>query len=146
MTGCRSSSLWRPWCIWNSAAWSLSVVYIDRTKTMSSTHDARCGHQSLTSTPACPCFLNPTWSGKICEWGRSSPTTARDRSLNRGDFTGLGYGVWSYVLPAYRLSAGFGSQVSRWLTPPERKIQMTLFVLGAKWALPSGGDQAGVSA
>jgi hypothetical protein len=28
--------------------------------------------------------------------------------------------------PAYLLSAGLGSNVSTWLTPPQRKIQITL--------------------
>ena len=38
MVGCCSSSWCRPVCIWNSAPWSLSVVYIERTKARSSTH------------------------------------------------------------------------------------------------------------
>jgi hypothetical protein len=29
-----------------------------------------------------------------------------------------------------------------WLTPPERKIQMTFFALGAKCVWPVGGDQS----
>lgn len=42
-----------------------------------------------------------------------------------GEFTGFSKGVLSKVLPAYLLSAGLGSKVSRWLYPPERKIQTT---------------------
>src|SRR3954464_13765060 len=44
-------------------------------------------------------------------------------------------------LPAYLLTSGLGSKLSRWLVPPTMKSQMTRFAFGAKWALPSGGDQ-----
>ena len=46
------------------------------------------------------------------------------------------------VIPSYLLSAGLGSKVSTWLTPPCMKIQMTLLALGVKWGLPSGGSHA----
>jgi len=55
--------VWRPVWIWFSAAWSLSVVQTLRTKAMSSTQVARCGHQSVISTPAWPCFFQPTCMG-----------------------------------------------------------------------------------
>src|SRR6476620_7685092 len=44
-------------------------------------------------------------------------------------------------LPAYLLTSGLGSKLSRWLVPPIMKSQMTRFAFGAKWGLPSGGDQ-----
>src|SRR5579859_1336314 len=44
-------------------------------------------------------------------------------------------------LPAYLLSAGLGSKVSTWLTPPSMNIQITRLAFGAKWGLPSGGAQ-----
>src|SRR6266508_2863526 len=75
-----------------------------------------------------------------------SATTDRDRLSCSGDFSGLGKGVCSKVLPAYLLSAGLGSNVSRWLYPPDRKTQMTDFALGAKVGLPVGGDQPGSAA
>ena len=114
MLGWISSSLCRPVCIWFSARWSLSVVYIERTKAMSSTHVARWGHQSLISIPLWPCLRNPTWSGKIR--GNSSrffELSERERSSRRGSIRGLGCGVSANVFPAYLFSAGFGSKVSR---------------------------------
>src|SRR5262252_9500602 len=48
------------------------------------------------------------------------------------------------VLPLYLFSSGLGSKLSTWLTPPQRKIQMTDFALGGKCGLPSG--RAGASA
>src|SRR5579864_7982701 len=44
-------------------------------------------------------------------------------------------------LPAYLFSAGLGSKVSTWLTPPSMNIQITLLALGGKCGLPSGGAQ-----
>ena len=38
------------------------------------------------------------------------------------------------------VSAGFGSKLSMWLTPPRMNNQITLFALGAKCGRPSGGD------
>ena len=35
--------------------------------------------------------------------------------------------------PAYWVSAGFGSKVSTWLTPPLMNSEMTAFALGSKW-------------
>ncbi len=46
------------------------------------------------------------------------------------------------VLPAYLVSSGLGSKVSRWLTPPFMNSQMTLLAFGGKCGLPSGGAQA----
>ena len=51
------------------------------------------------------------------------------------------YGVSAIVLPAYLLSSGLGSKLSRWLVPPIMNSQMTLLALGAKCGRPSGGDQ-----
>src|SRR5258708_5144431 len=51
------------------------------------------------------------------------------------------YGDSPIVLPAHLLSWGLGSNVSIWLIPPTRKIQMTLFALGSKSGLPPGGSQ-----
>src|SRR5690242_3918137 len=45
------------------------------------------------------------------------------------------------VLPAHLLSSGLGSNVSIWLIPPTRKIQITLLALGENCGLPSGGSQ-----
>src|SRR5438093_6251754 len=50
-------------------------------------------------------------------------------------------GVSSMDLPAYLFSSGFKSKLSTWLTPPQRKIQMTDFARGGKCGLPSGGCQ-----
>ena len=50
-------------------------------------------------------------------------------------------GVSPIFLPAYLLSAGLGSKLSRWLMPPTRKIQMTFLALGRRWGRPSGGAQ-----
>src|SRR3989442_899061 len=50
-------------------------------------------------------------------------------------------GVSSMDLPAYLFSSGFTSKLSTWLTPPQRKIQMTDLALGGKCGLPSGGRQ-----
>src|SRR5436305_6423016 len=46
------------------------------------------------------------------------------------------------LLPSYLFSAGLGSKLSTWLTPPHRKIQMTDFALGGKCGLPSGRSPA----
>ena len=76
---------------------------------------------------------------------RVGPVVAHDGPrplLEQGRLQRVGKGVSSYVLPAYRFSAGLGSQVSRWLTPPERKIQMTLFVFGREMG-PAVGRRPG---
>src|SRR5882672_6604721 len=52
------------------------------------------------------------------------------------------YGVSAMLLPEYWFKSGFTSKLSTWLTPPQRKIQMTDFALGAKCGLPSGGCHA----
>ena len=67
------------------------------------------------------------------------PTTSRECFANSGDLSGSSNGVSANVLPAYLVSAGFGSKLSIWLTPPERNTQMTLFAFGAWCGLPSGG-------
>src|SRR5437868_15346037 len=54
-----------------------------------------------------------------------------------GSSTAL-YGVSSIDLPAYLFSSGFTSKVSTWLTPPQRKIQITDFAFGGKCGPPSG--------
>ena len=36
--------------------------------------------------------------------------------------------------PAYFASAGFGSNVSTWLTPPDMNSEITAFARGLKWA------------
>ena len=38
-------------------------------------------------------------------------------------------------LPAYFVSSGLTSKLSTWLTPPQRKIQMTLFAFAGKCVL-----------
>ena len=53
------------------------------------------------------------------------------------------YGVSAIVLPAYLLSAGLGSKLSRWLAPPIMNSQMTLLALGAKVRLAVGRRPAG---
>src|SRR5213594_2370719 len=50
-------------------------------------------------------------------------------------------GVSSMDLPAYWFSSGLTSKLSTWLTPPQRKIQMTDLARGGKCGLPSGGRQ-----
>src|SRR5262245_41861657 len=100
---------------------------------MSSAHVAMCGSQSEISMPDSPCLLYPTCSGMIFEYtSRSKPTTERERAKKRGDFCGLSSPDSAYVFPAYLLRAGLGSNVSSWLYPPERKIQMTLLAFGEK--------------
>src|SRR5688500_12704694 len=49
------------------------------------------------------------------------------------------YGVSEMLLPAYLFSSGLTSNDSRWLTPPQRKIQMTLFAFGRVRGRPDGG-------
>ena len=50
-----------------------------------------------------------------------------------GEFSTVArYGDWSMVCPAYRFRAGLGSKLSRWLTPPSMKNQITLFARGVK--------------
>src|SRR5262245_42163485 len=44
------------------------------------------------------------------------------------------------LLPAYLFSSGLGSKLSTWLTPPQRKIQMTLFAFGEPGALATGAS------
>src|SRR5262245_61331619 len=44
-------------------------------------------------------------------------------------------------LPAYLFNSGLTSKLSRWLTPPQRKIQITDFACGVKCGWPSGGRQ-----
>src|SRR6266545_2353304 len=43
------------------------------------------------------------------------------------------------LLPAYLFNSGLTSKLSTWLTPPQRKIQMTDFARGVKCGRPSGG-------
>jgi hypothetical protein len=40
---------------------------------------------------------------------------------------------------------GFDIEASTWLTPPQRKIQITDFALGVKWGWPVGGCHAALS-
>src|SRR5687767_15833360 len=50
-------------------------------------------------------------------------------------------GVSAIDLPAYLFNSGLTSKLSRWLTPPQRKIQITDFAFGAKCGWPMGGCQ-----
>src|ERR1043165_1842482 len=50
-------------------------------------------------------------------------------------------GVSAMVLPAYLVTIGLGSKLSRWLTPPFMKSQITLLAFGVKCGRPVGGDQ-----
>src|SRR6266508_3781568 len=43
------------------------------------------------------------------------------------------------LLPAYLFNSVFTSKLSTWLTPPQRKIQMTDLARGEKCGCPSGG-------
>src|SRR4051812_1425145 len=45
------------------------------------------------------------------------------------------------VLPAYFVTSGLGSKLSRWLVPPIMNSQMTRLARGAKCGLPSGAVQ-----
>ena len=67
-----------------------------------------------------------------CEWRASSGSCT---SAN---------GVSAIVLPAYLVSIGLGSKLSRWLTPPFMNSQMTLLAFGAKCGWPSGGAQSAI--
>src|SRR5436190_24366996 len=49
-------------------------------------------------------------------------------------------------LPAYLFNSVLTSKLSTWLTPPQRKIQMTDLALGEKCGFPSGGRHADSSA
>src|SRR5687768_7725565 len=42
-------------------------------------------------------------------------------------------------LPAYWFSAGLMSKLSTWLTPPQRKIQITDFAFGGRTGFPAAG-------
>src|SRR6476660_5684204 len=68
-------------------------------------------------------------------------TTTRASFSLSGFWTSL-YGVSPIGLPANLSNSGFGSNVSRWLTPPFMNSQMTLLALGGKCGLPSGGAHA----
>src|SRR4051812_21079776 len=54
-------------------------------------------------------------------------------------------GVSAIEVPAYLFRAGFGSKLSRWLTPPIMNSQITLFAFGAKCGKPVGGDHGAPS-
>ena len=69
----------------------------------------------------------------------SSGTTTRRFSLTNLAVEHVLVRRLADLLPAYSLSAGLGSKLSRWLMPPIRKIQMTFLALGRKWAEPSSG-------
>ena len=62
--------------------------------------------------------------------------------MRYGDSRTALYGVSSIVLPAYLFSAGLGSKLSMWLTPPTMNSQMTRLAFGAKCGRPSGGAKA----
>src|SRR5438094_6484706 len=49
-------------------------------------------------------------------------------------------GVSAIAVPAYLVTIGLGSKLSKWLTPPFMKSQMTLFAFGVKCGRPVGGD------
>src|ERR1700693_1868546 len=90
-------------------------VYIDLMTHTSSITEAICGHNSLTSTPPRPYFLN--WNGD----GSKPPVS---RSV-RKPLTAAGR--W----PAYFARAGFGSNISNCEGPPVRNRKMTCLALGA---------------
>src|SRR5205814_9371314 len=97
--------------------WSLERPTADRITATSSTMDPTCGNSSETSIPDAPYFLNlyglrMIGPGNPC-WTWTSPST--------------GSGC-----PWYLSSAGLGSNVSRWLTPPHMKSEMTFFTRGLK--------------
>src|SRR5436190_15814998 len=115
MVGKQPSSRCRPVRNWSWAPWLLSVVHIERSTTISSTQVRRCGHQSLTGVPHCPPFLNPTWSGKRVALLLSMMllATCSRTFLRNGEDRTPEYALWPIVLPAYLLSAGLGSKLSR---------------------------------
>src|SRR5262249_28527000 len=122
--------------------WLLSLIHIERITAMSSTQLPTCGHQSLTSVPHSPRFLKPTCNEKTFV-ARCSGVTASGLTPSSAYFffRPSVYGVSLIDIPAYRLSAHFGSKLSTWLTPPIMKSQMTLLTFGAKCGRPSGGAQ-----
>src|SRR4051812_48915668 len=75
-------------------------LHIDRITHMSSTHSPTCGKISLTSVPLCPYFLKLNGEGKAAPVRRSV------------------FNVIGMDLPAKRVKAGFGSNVSTWDAPP----------------------------
>ena len=95
--------------------WSFDRPYSDRMNAISSTLPPRCGKISETSMPLSPWRWNSNglgMSGPGCPW-----RTTTDSAIG-----------W----PAYFVSAGFGSKVSTWLTPPLMKSEMTAFARGSK--------------
>src|SRR4029450_1597282 len=76
------------------------------------------GNNSDTSMPDSPYFLNEKGLGIS---GPGNPW----RTIT----SPLPVSGW----PAYFSSAGFGSKVSTWLTPPVMKSEITAFARGLKW-------------
>ena len=69
-----------------------------------------------------------------CAAGRcaSLTTTTRRFCFSFSGFCASLNGVSAIVLPAYLFSAGLGSKLSMWLTPPIMNSQMTLLAFGGK--------------
>ena len=84
-------------------------------KAISSTFEPMCGKSSETSIPLSPCRWNSNGLG-ISGPGCPCRTTT-DSAIG---------------CPAYCFSAGFGSNVSTWLTPPLMKSEMTAVARGVK--------------
>src|SRR4051812_1370475 len=84
---------------------------MERTTQISSMQPATCGKSSLTSTPDCPYFLNSHGErNRLPVLVRSSEGLANGRGL-----------------PLSVMRRGFGSNVSTWDGPPNKKRKMTRF-------------------
>src|SRR6266542_3698984 len=103
-------------------------------------------NQAPTTRPHWPSALNPVCNGMIT---LRFPCLGFPPMMSLPSVASTSLkGVSSMDLPAYLFSSGFMSKLSTWLTPPQRKIQMTDLARGGKCGLPSGGRQleAGESA
>ena len=86
-----------------------------------------CGSQSETQIPLWPCCFHFRFEAK--SGARPSPI---------GVITGLKLG--GSGLPARRLSAGLGSNVSMWLGPPSMNRKMTLRAVACRRHDAAGDD------
>src|SRR4051812_44843883 len=98
----------------SDGSWLGTSACIERMMHMSSTHAARLGNRSLTSTPLLPCFAN------LKGEANAAPVF---RSVRR--LSGIGL-PWNFA------RAGLGSKVSTCDGPPLRKMWMTRFALPGK--------------
>ena len=101
-----------PLCIsYMAGAWTMLVHQQERTKAMSSTHVARCGIRSETSSPDRPCFLN------LRVLARSGVSPLVNWLTGMPKLLGNGW-PWRFC------SSGLGSKRSTALGPPTMNMKM----------------------